>query len=185
MPGAFKEFENLPDPFVVLFLADPKQYVIENLELMRNFVHEKKMFGIYITVNRPYGSLVQLLKKEKIDTSKIFFIDLITSTLSNAPERKENCIFMGSASNLTDLSLAISEAVEASPETKKFIFLDSLSTMLIYNEAGTLSKFSHFLTGRLRELKVSGVLISMDTETDRKLTTTLSQFCDRVVRRGV
>ncbi|VVC04385.1 Uncharacterised protein [Candidatus Burarchaeum australiense] len=180
--GFDEYFKGLPYPFVVLFIADPKDYVTQNLELLADFVNVQKLNGVYITVNRPYDSLISLLKREGIDTSKIFFIDLITKTARDAPERRGNCIFMGNASNLTDLSVAISQAVSVDPNAKKFIYLDSLSTMLIYNEAGSLSKFSHFLTSRLREWNVDGVFISLDSESDRTLTNTLSQFCDRVVR---
>jgi len=177
-----KQMAGLPEPFVVLFLASPIEYMAQNLELLREFVNNRSMAGIYITVNRPYASLVSLLKTEKIDTSRMFFIDLITKTLGDRPARTDNCIFMGSATNLTDLSVAISQAVSASADEKKFIFLDSLSTMLLYNEAGTISKFSHFLTSRLREWNVDGVFISLDTQSDKELTASLSQFCDRVVK---
>jgi len=177
-----EKFEGLPEPFVVLFIADPKEYVTQNLALLNEFVNVKKLNGIYITVNRPYKSLVSLLQKESIDSSRMFFIDLITKTAADQPKREDNCIFMGSASNLTDLSVAISQAVSANPDEKKFIFLDSLSTMLIYNEAGSLSKFSHFLTSRLREWNVNGVFISLDTASDKDVTDTISQFCDRVIR---
>ncbi len=176
-----EQFKGLPQPFVVLFIADPKEYVAQNLSLLKNFVNVKKMNGIYITVNRPYNSLVSLLKSEGIDPTKMFFIDLITKTPNDAPQRKENCIFMGTATNLTDLSLAISQAVSANEKSKKFIYLDSLSTMLIYNEAGSLSRFSHFLTSRLREWNVDGVFISLDSASDRVLTDKLSQFCDKIV----
>lgn len=177
-----EQFKGLPEPFIVLFIANPEDYVSQNLALLKDFVNVKKMAGIYVTVNRPYLSLLSLLKKGGIDTSRMFFIDLVTKTLNDMPERKSNRIFMGSATNLTDLSLAISQAVSANPTAKKFIYLDSLSTMLIYNEAGSLSRFSHFLTGRLREWNVDGVFISLDSESDKELTNKMAQFCDKVVR---
>ncbi|MCK4714437.1 MAG: hypothetical protein KAT35_02595, partial [Candidatus Aenigmarchaeota archaeon] len=154
----------------------------QNLALLKNLVNKKMLNGIYITVNRPYKSLTPLMQKEGIDSSRIFFIDLITKTEGDRPLREGNCIFMGNASNLTDLSVAISQAVSTNPKAKKFILLDSLSTMLIYNEAGSLSKFSHFLTSRLREWNIDGIFISLDTAADRELTDKFSQFCDRVVR---
>ncbi|RLG20013.1 hypothetical protein DRN67_01150 [Candidatus Micrarchaeota archaeon] len=175
-------FKDLPHPFVVLFIANPKNYTDQNMKLLKNFVNKQRLFGIYVTVNRPYENLVSLIKKEGIGLSHIFFIDLITKTEKHQPVRKDNCIFMGSASNLTDLSVAISQAVSINPKARKFIFLDSLSTMLIYNEAGSLSKFSHFLTSRLREWNVDGVFLSLDSESDKEVTNTLSQFCDRVIR---
>ncbi len=180
--GFEKQMAGLPDPFVVLFLASPVAYVAKSLKLLREFVNNRSMTGIYITVNRPYLGMVSLLKVEKIETKRMFFIDLITKTLGDRPARTSNCIFMGSATNLTDLSIAISQAVSVNQDEKKFIFLDSLSTLLLYNEAGTIAKFSHFLTSRLREWNVDGVFILLDTQSDEELTSRLSQFCDRVVK---
>ena len=177
-----EQMQGLPEPFVVLFIATPTKYLEQNLELLRDFVNRRKMAGIYVTVNRPYESLVSMLKGEKVDTARMFFIDMVSKMPQDKPSRTGNCIFMGSATNLTDLSVAISQAVSANTKDKKFIFLDSLSTMLIYNEAGSLAKFSHFLTSRLREWNVDGVFISLDTKSDKELTEKLSQFCDRVVR---
>jgi len=177
-----EQFEDLIEPYMVLFIADPKEYLTQNLSLLKDFVNDQRMTGIYVTVNRPYKNLLPIFEKAGIDLSRVFFIDLITKTEREEPVRKGNCIFMGSASNLTDLGLAISQAVSANPRARKFIFLDSLSTMLIYNEAGSLSKFSHFLTGRLRDWNVDGVFMSLDSESDKELTDKLSQFCDRVVR---
>ena len=176
------QFNDLIEPFIVLVIVDPKKYLEQNLELLKGFINDRKMDGIYITVNRSYKSLIPVIQKEGIALSHIFFIDLITETKKEEPIREGNCIFMGNASNLTDLAIAISQAVSVNPKTKKFIFLDSLSTMLIYNEAGSLSKFSHFLTSKLREWNVDGLFISLDSASDRELTDKLSQFCDKVVR---
>ena len=63
----------------------------------------------------------------------------------------------------------------------RFIFFDSLSTLLIYNQSKSVSKFAHFLTGKMREWKIKGVLISLQKNIDENLIAQVSQFCDRII----
>ena len=66
-------------------------------------------------------------------------------------------------------------------DIKKFILVDTISTLLIYNSGQTVIKFSHFLTGRIRDWKAEGALITVKKEMDEKLTSQLTQFCDKKV----
>jgi hypothetical protein len=59
--------------------------------------------------------------------------------------------------------------------------MDSLSTLLLYHNVGTVSKFSHFLTGRMRMWGLRGILMAVEKEADPKFTNQLAQFCDIVV----
>jgi len=63
----------------------------------------------------------------------------------------------------------------------RFIFFDSLSTLLVYNQSKSVTKFAHFLTGKMREWKIKGVLISLQKNTDERLIAQVSQFCDRII----
>jgi len=123
---------------------------------------------------------VPYLEQKGINTKKLFFIDLITSEISEATEKIDNCLFMESPKSLTDLSIALSEAVKSMPGDK-FIFLDTLSTLLVYNQLTTVTKFAHFLTSKMRQWDINGLLVSMEKETDPNLQAQLAQFCDKVI----
>ena len=178
-----KEIKNLPENFIILFVTTAKNYMKVNLSILRVFVNEKKFYGIYVTINRPYNSLVKLLKKEGININRMFFIDCISETVGGKMEMRENCLFLASPKNLTELGIALTEATSGiGGKANRFLFLDSLSTMAIYNSFTTLTQFAHFLTARIRlhGLK-AGILISLERSVDKKLLLTISQLCDRVV----
>ena len=65
---------------------------------------------------------------------------------------------------------------------KKFLFLDSLSTLLIYNAPGSLAKFTHFLMTRVKLLGLNGVFMVVEKEIDEKLLSEIVHFSDRVIR---
>jgi len=178
-----KEVKGLPDNYIILFVTDSEKYIETNMAILKIFLNEKKYSGIYITVNRPYITLVEFLKKNQIKLDNIFFIDCITKTGGGRPEITEDCLYLTSPHNLTELGIALTQAMDAMKgKPGKFLFLDSLSMMAIYNSFTTLAQFSHFLTTRIRLSKLkAGILISLEKEVDEKLLLILKELCDKVV----
>ena len=184
MPVSLKqEVENLGENPIIAVLVPSNVYTQTNIEILKALVNEKKLPGIYITVNKPYEDMLSFLRKNGINTSRVFFIDLVTKLTKEQPSRIDNCLFMESPESLTDLSIALGEAVR-SIQGDKFIFLDTLSTLLIYNKAETVSKFVHFLTSKMRSWQVKGIIISLIKETKPELQAELSQFCDKLIDLG-
>ena len=64
----------------------------------------------------------------------------------------------------------------------KFVFLDSVSTLLIYNNLETTERFVHYMINKIRNMGFFVVLISIDEEKSNKLIPILSQFCDKIIK---
>ncbi len=177
-----KEIDSIKPNSVVLFVVSGKNYHTINLEILRTTIQKKKFSGIYITVNRPFKSLKKYLEENKIDTERIFFIDMITKTAKEKMEITRNCLYIPSPTNLTDLGIAISEALSAMKDaSKKFLFLDSLSTLLIYNSKEVVAKFVHYLVTKVKILGLIGLMISIEKQIDEKLMYLLLEMCDKAV----
>jgi len=192
LKGLDKFLKNMPLNKVVLFLVEPKKYMNINLEIIKIVIKENKFSGIYVTVNRPFITLVNIMKKKGIDTNRIFFIDCITKMIPSPRgisltsrrkfEKKENCIFIPSPSRLTEIGLALSEALSGMRHPRnKFLYLDSLSTLSIYNDLSTIAKFVHFLTTRVRLFGVVGLIMCVEKKMDDKLFNILSEVCDMTI----
>ena len=67
------------------------------------------------------------------------------------------------------------------PKEHRLLFLDSISTLILYNDTGSMTKFSHFLINKIKEGGCSGAIISLEKETDEKMISQLSQFVDKVI----
>ena len=172
-----KELKNIKD-FIALVVVSAKNYQKVNIEILKDLVDVKNTPGVYVTLNKPYDIINRVLEKEKIDTRMIIFIDCISRVAGSESKKVKNCLYIGSPEKLSDISVAIDQAVNALPGAEKFIFLDSLSTLLIYNREGTVARFIHFIAGKIRALKVKGVIISIEKESDKSLINDLSAFCD-------
>ncbi len=191
--GLLKTYIKSLEPYkIVLFLIDTQKYQMMNIEILRTVIKENKFSGIYITVNRPFNVLVRDLKKSGIDTDNIFFVDCISKMIPapkgislQGPETIEmtkECLFIPSPTRLTEIGIALSEALNTMKNYQnKFLFLDSISTLLIYNSEASVEKFVHFLVTRLRIFGLVGIILSLEKGTNRELIATLTELCDQVV----
>lgn len=167
---------------VVLILTSAEKYLENIINVLKILINKKSRQCIYVTINKPYQVLLNVLKKNDIDTEKIFFIDLISKMTAMDTTGAKNALFITSPDSLTELSIAISESVRNLQSKNKFIFLDSLSTMLIYNQTGTVAKFAHFLIGKMRTEGVEMIIISLEREMDPILVSQISTFVDKVIK---
>lgn len=176
-----EEISSLPEHFIVLFVVSAKMYHQLNEALLKVLLSTEHLKGIYITVNKPYSAIKPSLEAKGINTNNLFFIDAITQRVSGIAMRTEGVLFMASPQSLTDLGIAIDEALSSFGEGQKFVLLDSLSTLQIYNSSGTVANFLHFLTAKLRISGVKGVFITLQAGTDQRLIDLLVQFGDKVI----
>lgn len=163
--------------FVVLATVKAKDYQKINLEIVEHLTEGINIPGVYVTLNKPYSVMKSVFERSKIDTRLIIFIDAVTKTAGKAKKTKD-CLFIGNPENLSDISIAMDQAVRALPGKDKFLFFDSLNTLLIYNETLTVIKFIHFLASKMRVWKVKGIIISLEKKGNEELINELSQFCD-------
>jgi len=172
-----KEFEGLENP-VVLGLIDPIRYQESVLNLLRYFTRRMPR-GVYVTLNKPYATLLKSFSKAGISAESVFFIDAITDVPAVEEDATHACL--GSGIDLSILAVSISKAIKQIGE-ERFLLIDSLSTLLIYYDAKAVVKFAHLLTEKLRSWNSSGLLMTVETNSERDVVSQLSPFCDRVIR---
>src|SRR3989344_5375536 len=175
-----KEVKSLKD-YLVLVTVDAKNYQKTAVDIVKSLVNEDRTPGVYVTLNKPYEIMQRILENSGIDTRLIIFIDAASRTDT---KKVGNCLYVGSAEKLSDMSVAMDQAVKALPTTEKFLIFDSLNTLAIFNKPATVARFVHFLTGKMREWKVKGVIITLEKETEPALIDELTQFSDARIDLG-
>jgi len=89
-------------------------------------------------------------------------------------------------SNLTELSITLSKLLSSDKlkgkEEQTILFLDSVSTFLIYNDPNTVAKFLHSIKGRVRTHNVRGVFFSLHDDITKGPNASTIQFHDKVIR---
>ena len=133
----------------------------------------------YISLNKPYYHLIKSFEDNKIDINKLFLIDAVTKASKSDIKKLKNCIFINSISSLTKISISIANALESG----KFgcLIFDSLSTMLIYHDTATVTKFVHSLIVTARSFKCTTVFTCLKGDEKSPLIKDLGMFVDNIV----
>lgn len=183
MPNAKKIRAQVNGKSVVLFLMSKADYSNKIIELAGIVASENKS-TCYVSVNKPASVLIKALGEANIDTKKFWFIDCIShSAFGEGNETKKGqkdslILYVSSPRNLTELSIDISGAVG---NGMKSIFVDALSTFLIYEDGLVVIRFAHNVIAKLREYDCRGYFVVLKNDISSALLDDLSMFVDEVV----
>jgi hypothetical protein len=62
------------------------------------------------------------------------------------------------------------------------VFLDSLDSLMIYNDEKTTREFAHYLINKLRMENLAGTIISVEKKEVENIVKTLVPMCDKQIR---
>jgi hypothetical protein len=161
---------------VVLLSVNPVVYQEGVMDALKYF-SERFGRGLYITLNKPSAVLQGIFEKGGLAPGSLLYLDSITNT---AEHRTESCQFLGRMRELTDLVIALAKMI--SEEEVKFVFVDSVSTLLIYNDPKSVARFCHAVTEKLRSLNLPAALVLVEMEEGKDVAAQLAQFCDAYVK---
>jgi hypothetical protein len=173
-----KQASSIENP-VVLLSVNPMVYQEGILSAIKYF-SERFGMGLYISLNKPCAVLQGAFEKDGMAPGGLVYLDSITNT----PERRtSSCHYLGRMRELTDLCIAMVKMISEEKEVK-FVFVDSVSTLLIYNDPKSVTRFCHSVTEKLRSLSLPAALVLVEMEEGRDVVAQLAQFCDAYVKAG-
>lgn len=180
-------FKGLPKHFLVMVTSSPSNYGSMILGVMRRLMTPEAV-GVYISVNKPYFSLTEEMEDQNIPTSNMYFLDCASGLMGKPPQEIGKTYILSGPSNLTELSITLSDLLSSEKikgrEEKTILFLDSVSTFLIYNDANMVAKFLHAISGKVRTHNISGVFFSLHEDITKDAVATTVQFHDKVLEIG-
>ncbi|MCD6547143.1 MAG: hypothetical protein J7K22_01165 [Nanoarchaeota archaeon] len=166
---------------IVLIICDADKILKNTIDIIKTLQND--YLFLYVAISHPYHVLSEIFKKQEIDVNKIFFIDCVTKmTLPEKAVQTPHCLFIDTPSSLNELNIAINRTINSMPNKDKLLFMDSLTTLLVYSSSGSIAKFSHFLINKIKLMGLSGVFMSVEKEMDERLVAQLTEFCDEVIR---
>ena len=173
-----QELKSLHANEIVLILSDSTHYMENNLSVMKELLKAHELC-IYVTINKPAESLMALFKENGLDPQRFYFVDCV-SELVGSRKKSPNVISV-SPQNLTGLSIAINEMISGL-KGKKFVFLDSLSTLAVFHSTGNVQKFYHFLTNKIRVSQLKGIFLSVEKDLSLEVLSLLEKVVDKIIK---
>jgi len=161
---------------IVLIVFPKAKYMNQLMEVVKAADAVSKKI-CYVSLNKPYNSIMDNLRKNNLNMGKYFFIDVLTSTVKT-PILVDNCEFVQSPSALTDISLAFTKAVQEKGCDN--VLFDAISTLTIYQDIGEIIKFTQNMMTKARVNNVKSVYIALK-EDSAELVKDLTMFVDGVI----
>lgn len=172
--------DEIKEGSIVLIKVPSDKLAETNVSILKYYISKKNYGVVYITVNKPFSELLEKFEQEGIDTKKIFIIDAVTPRKLANGTRAENAVFIGSPKELTNISITTTSTIK-NLKTAKVLIFDSVSTLLFYNNFETVKDFIHFISDKMKELKITFAMICIKDMTDEAVITQLSSFADDVI----
>ncbi len=167
---------------LAILVVPPESYAYISSEMPVELVNEWGMEGIFVSANKPYLTVENSFKQSGI-LDKITFVDC-ASRLAGEEPTGEKLILINNPADLPDLTKSITRITRDCLE-KRFLVFDSLTTLLIYSEFGSLTQFAHTLGLIMKARKVTCLFLAVDQEATKEMLTFLSSIADKYVHLKV
>lgn len=178
-----KELNGLEEGGIILIETTAEKLLGVHLAAVK-WLSKKNYAQIILATSRPCTTLRALYKKNNIDMGKITV--LCACCQENEKTKQAWAIHVSGSSSLTEMSLLLSNWTGSITGKefildKKFVFVDSINTLLIHNDPHTLARFIHSMLTKMRMSNVSGLLNSLDGDTDKEVRAEIAQLCDKII----
>lgn len=174
-----QEFKDLPENFVVNLVVDQHVYNQVPMVIVGHIMKKMQLKqGLYVSLTKPYEVIYDELNQNNLNADALYYIDLISKETGKV-QTKDKVLYLEDPSSITELLLVIKTICG---EGKiKFIFLNSLDTLWLYNGAKAVEKFIRSLIIHARKSNVSVILTSPKEENKEDMLASITQFCDKEI----
>lgn len=178
-----EKYKKLGTGWITLVEVPTDKHMDVNTEALRILINEMEFECVYITLSKPYTDLDKLFRTKGVNTEKLFFIDAISQMYGVKQISTKKCVYTSGPLDVDSISVSLRELLSKLSSEKKCVFLDSITTVLLYNSLPRTIRFSQFLTQTLKKMGVDGVMVSIAKggETTDRLVKELSKLCDEAI----
>ena len=150
------------------------------LEILFSLVKDTNDFWAFVTIKQTYNQL----SKDYADyynRPNIKFIDCISRS-SGISKYNKNCIYVESPTMLEHTVLEIMNVFRGvENDVRKVVIIDSLSSLMVYNDSRLLREFYSLLLNRTRSQNIVLLSVLIEEEIDPKELMQLIQLNDKII----
>ncbi|QQG40072.1 MAG: hypothetical protein HYS81_01530 [Candidatus Aenigmatarchaeota archaeon] len=140
--------------------------------------------GVYVSFQRPFKNLSSFFKKKAIKNDRIYVVDAASACSGADAHEAKTCVPVSEEVEIDELVRAIYTSLDKL-DGKKFIFVDSLTTMTLHKPLSDTMRFSDFLIRTVRKGEVKEVVLVFNVAADlthKKFIRDIAMQVDEVVK---
>ncbi|ADN36109.1 conserved hypothetical protein [Methanolacinia petrolearia DSM 11571] len=139
---------------------------------------------VVVSTNVPSELQIAQYEKEGINTSNLFFIDMITAYAKGKKQKDTDQIhYIDRPGDLTKAGIIVTRHITERQGEKVAFLFDTINTMLIYSNQLSVSRFIHFVINKLRLTDLKGFFIMVEKSIDANLVADFEMLADMSIPR--
>jgi len=136
---------------------------------------------VYLTITKPFDSIFEDYSS-LINNKNIVFIDCISHAAGISKENP-NCVYIESPSLLENILLEIMNSYKNTDDKlNKYLIIDSLSSLVIYNDIPLVTEFFTHLINRTRLSEITTISLTIEEEMDDNIRKILYLKSNKIIK---
>jgi KaiC/GvpD/RAD55 family RecA-like ATPase len=180
--------ETLDDKRSVILLEVPADdYATANASSVE-FLLDNGFEGVYISFQRPFKNIYSMFNRFDINLDKLFVIDSATVFTGMPLETNPRCINIPLNFEIEGIVQAIFDSLVKLNSKKRFVFVDSLSTMALHKTMSETMRFSESLITKLKNKKFEDVKLLFNVAEDltqKRYIENITVYSDEYIHLGL
>jgi len=175
------------DSSVILLEAPVENYFEANLSSVKSLLNNG-FEGVYLSFQRPFKNVSALFEQQDIDINKLLIIDGATSCTGEINEKNSRCIDLSKDLEAEDIAKTICSSLNKLKSKNRFVFVDSLTTMALYEPLSKAGKFPDFLMNTIRKNEIENIVLLFNVAEDlmqNRCFGSLSSYADEYIHLGL
>lgn len=132
----------------------------------------------YVSLNKPAKAMLATLHGEGLTVERFHIIDAVTKMAISNPKPMENTTYVSSPAAFGEIYSAFCQLLDQ--EDFGAVILDSISTILVYEQPGVVLKFLHILITKTSVKGCHGAFICLKEDMNAQLLRELNMLVDVV-----
>lgn len=146
-------------PDWVVLLQTPVEETLaintETVKILQSFGYD----GIYVTFTKDYLELSSLFGQSGIDVTRLSFIDGVSRMYGVKQVASAGVVYIPGPLSIENVSENLLKLIPNMKSEKRFVFLDSITTVLLYNSLERTLEFHQTIITMLKKMNVVGVVV--------------------------
>lgn len=138
--------------------------------------------GVYWTANRPHHLLRESLERGGVAMEKVQFVDCVSAMTGIMPAPVPGVQFIESPTLMEKALMRSDQMLRRLPQGQRFLMVDSLSTLSVYNGSSAVGELAHTLITKMRMQHAPAAIILVERQADGELLDQVRPLCDDVLR---
>ncbi|HTM68513.1 MAG TPA: hypothetical protein VL426_04385 [Candidatus Binatia bacterium] len=124
--------------------------------------------GVYVSLSKDYLSVSTALEQAGIELGRLRFVDAVSRMYGIAPVESPEVVYVDGPLSVDALIAAVASSLAGLVGEKRFVLLDSLTTLLLYNSPEATLAFNRTLKELLKKERAAGVIVVAYRDTRNK-----------------